>query len=316
MLWFILVLILAIPVYGQQTVQVSPGDDLQSALNAAGAGGTVVFAPGRYDVVPSNPYQHEAIRITQDLAGITLRGAGCGTDPNTATILDGEAGFLETGVLIEASNVTVEGFTLTQFWIQGFLLGDRIQNVECRNCWALACDSGMNTAGTAGVWSESNPDRFDTMVRFRNCVFARGGDDAADIENGSTVVFIQCDFYDFDSDMLAPEDTSVILLRNCILHAGLHSDNIQADGASLIEARNCVFYDPTADDHDGLGGMDFRGFTYTRDCIGKDPLYVRVGPDVPVWNLDFRLRAGSPALTAGKDEKGNPTFAGSMGGGQ
>ena len=93
----------------------------------------------------------------------------------------------------------------------------------------------------------------------------------------------------------------------------MNSDDIQADDASLIYIKNCVFFDPRGDETDGLGGMELKGFAYATDSIGVDPLYVNVGADVPFLELDFHLSPESPALTAGEDPSGNPTFAGSMG---
>ncbi|MFH1738089.1 MAG: hypothetical protein ABIH23_03715 [bacterium] len=314
--WIALVFLVSAAAFGQTTVNVSPGDDLQAALLAAGQGGTVVFAAGWYDVVPTDAEQREAIHVTASLRGITLRGAGPGVDPATATILDGEAGFLETGILLEASGVTVEGLTLVNFWNRGFLLGDRVTNIECRRCWVLGCESGVTTDGSAGVWNQGTPEIFANMVRFKYCILARGGNDGGVIGSGSAILFDHCDFYDMDSALLVSEDTSVVLARNCIFNAGLNSDNIQGNAASLIHAKNSVFFDPEGGQTDDLGGMDFTGFVYAVDSIGGDPLYLNVGPDVPFLQLDFRLRSGSPALTAGKDENGNSTFAGSMGGAQ
>ena len=173
--WFLLAFVASMSAHGQSTIAVGPGDDLQAALQAAGPGGTVLFAPGWYDVVPTDPWQRQAIHIPVALAGITLRGAGSGVDPKTATILDGEAGFLQTGFFLEASNVTVEGFTLVNFWGQGFLLGDQIRNIECRQCWVLGCNGGVDTRGTAGFWDGKNPDNLDKTVRFKFCIFARNG---------------------------------------------------------------------------------------------------------------------------------------------
>ena len=49
------------------------------------------------------------------------------------------------------------------------------------------------------------------------------------------------------------------------------------------------------------------------ESVFDDPMYVNVGPAVLDSELDFHLRADSPALTAGVDKDGDPTFAGSQG---
>ena len=122
-------------------------------------------------------------------------------------------------------------------------------------------------------------------------------------------LFRNTDFYDYDSDIADHEDNSLVLYFNCIVHAGTHSDDFDA-GSGWIVSRNCVFYDPP-----GPGGIEFLQVDDldSIDIDDSDPLYVNVGSDVPLLELDFHLNEGSAALTAGKDASGNETFAGSMG---
>ena len=308
-----LVLVLSLGAYGQATVNVSPGDDIDAALQEAGPDGTVVFAPGWYDVGPTDLGQDTAILVTADLEGITVRGAGPGWDPSTATIIDGDAWFLETGIEIRASGVTVEGFTIVNFWDEAFKIqsDNTVFNVDIRQCWSLGCDTGMDTGGSGGGWwDEADPENYADLIRISNCIFARGGDDGTDIEDNHMQIYINCDFYDWDSDIMENEDNTIVLVRNCIIHAGGHSDDFDS-GSGLIISSNSVFYDPP-----GPGGIEFVGVIDDTDSIDiddTDPLYVNVGPHVALEDLDFHLNVGSEAVTVGKDLQGNPTYAGALG---
>lgn len=319
----VLVHMLSLGAYGQATVNISPGDnddDIYVAMQQAGPGGTVIFAPGRYDVKFNEDdfaalEQERAIHITPDLEGITLQGAGPGTDPSTATILDGDAWFPEQCFRIEASNVVIDGFTIINFQDEAIQTVTDAYNVEIRNCWILACDSGFDTDGNSGWWDETAPDDFSEMLRIQNCVFARGGDDGTDIEGTNAFVFINCDFYDWDDDILDNEDTTVGFFINGIIHGGYRGSlNFykDEDSSTQMEARNSLFFggdDPAGD----LGGINIGATVVLVDCIEGDPLYVNVGQHVHIDDLDFHLLPDSPALTLGKDEAGNPTFAGSQG---
>ncbi len=302
-----LVLTMSVAAFGQVTVNVSPGDDIDAAMLEAGPGGTVVFAPGWYDLVPVDPGSQVGIDISTIFEGITLQGAGPGTDPQTATILDGEAWFIDTGFQIATVDVVIDGFTVINIYDEVFEGNSEAFNVEIRNCWVLGCDSGADNDGTAGM---GDPEFYDEMIRYYNCIFARGGDDATDLEGDSDMLFVNCDFYDWDSDVLDNEDNSTVILKNCIFHAGTHSDDLDG-GSGITEIWNSVFFDPPGDE--ALGGMAFDGNSIEFDGIGGDPLYVNVGPHVYFMDLDFHLKPGSPALTIGKDADGNETFAGSMG---
>ncbi len=306
---FALVLGSAAGVFGQTTVNVSPGDDIGAALIEAGFKGTVIFAPGWYDLVPVEPGSGVGIDLHSEFEGITLQGAGPGTDPETATILDGEAWFIATGFQIATVDIVIDGFTMINIYDEAVEGNSDALNIEIRNCWFLACDSGADNDGTGGM---GDPEFFDEMIRYYNCVFARGGDDGTDLEGDSAVLFQNCDFYDWDSDIFDNEDNSTVIVKNCIFHAGSLSDDVDG-GSGLTEIHNSVFFDPPGEDADGLGGIAFEGGAYEIDGIGGDPLYVNVGPHVFWLDLDFHLQAGSPALTIGKDADGNQTYAGAMG---
>lgn len=301
---------LCYPSYGQITVNVEPGDDISAALAEAGPGGTVIFAPGEYKVVSTNLGGRKPIDISPDLAGIKLIGAGSGFDPSNSTIINGESGFVESGLDIDASDVSVEGFTFYKIWDEGVVIGEGFENIEIKDCWFVRIRNGIESSSSSGV-----TDNFATAfeqpraVRFINCVFARGGDDGTDLSGASQYVFINCDFYDWGSDLMENEDDTLMLMQNCIFHAGIRSDDLDA-GTGVIETWNCVFWDP------GDGAVE-TGIQFTNvlefESLYDDPLYVNVGPAVLDFELDFHLRADSPALTAGVDKNGNPTFAGSQG---
>jgi hypothetical protein len=71
-----------------------------------------------------------------------------------------------------------------------------------------------------------------------------------------------------------------------------------------------VFWDPGQSP--GENGIQFTNVVEF-ESLYDDPLYVNVGPAVLDFELDFHLRADSPALTAGVDKNGDTTFAGSQG---
>jgi hypothetical protein len=301
---------LCLPSYGQNTVNVEPGDDISAALDEAGPGGTVIFAPGEYKVVATNSGGRDAIAISPDLAGIRLIGAGSGFDPSTSTIINGESGFIESGLDIDASDVHVEGFTFYKIWDEGAVIGEGFENIEIKDCWFVRIRNGLESSSSSGV-----TDNFATAfeqpraVRFINCVFARGGDDGTDLTGTSQYVFINCDFYDWGSDLMENEDDTLMLMQNCIFHAGTRSDDLDA-GSGVIETWNCVFWDPGQTP--GENGIQFAN-VIEFESLYDDPLYVNVGPAVLDFELDFHLKADSPALTAGVDKNGDPTFAGSQG---
>jgi len=301
---------LCLPSYGQITVNVEPGDDINAALTKAGPGGTVIFAPGEYMVVSANLGGRKPINISPDLAGIQLIGAGSGFDPATSTIINGEAGFVESGLDIDASDVHVEGFTFYKIWDEGAVIGEGFENIEIRDCWFVRIRNGLESSSSSGVTDDfASPFEQPRAVRFINCVFARGGDDGTDLSNASEYVFINCDFYDWGSDLMENEDNTLMLMQNCIFHAGTRSDDLDA-GSGVIETWNCVFWDPGQSPAEN--GIQFSGVVEF-ESLFDDPMYVNVGPAVLDSELDFHLRVDSPALTAGVNKDGNPTFAGSQG---
>ena len=301
---------LCLPSFSQTTVNVQPGDDINAALAEAGPGGIVIFAPGEYEVVSTNLGGRNPIRISPDLAGIQLIGAGSGFDPNTSTIINGEAGFVESGLDIDASNIHVEGFTFYKIWDEGAVIGEGFENIEIKDCWFIRIRNGLESTASSGITNDyASAFEQPRAVRFINCVFARGGDDGTDLAGASQYVFINCDFYDWGSDLMENEDNTLMLMQNCIFHAGTRSDDLDA-GTGVIETWNCVFWDPGQSA--GENGIQFSNVVEF-ESLYDDPLYVNVGPAVPDFELDFHLKADSPALTAGVDKDGNPAFAGSQG---
>ncbi len=309
--WVSLGILMGSSAYAQQTVNVSPGDDVEAAIAQAGAGGTVVFAPGTYALFPNDIQQGDAVVVGPDLAGITFQGAGPGFDPNTASILDGNAGFLGSAFEIEADNVTVDGFTITNFWDDAVEV-DGGNNVEIRNCWIIANDGAVQTNNEAGLGATL--EDISQAVRFRNCVIAKGSDIIEAFGN-SFMALINCDIRDSGGDIFEPEEAGEILVRNCIIDRALNANDIQADGSSVIEIQNSVFYNPGEEDGVPIDSVfDLSGATFLDDAsIFANPLYTNVNFDVSILDWDFTLQPGSPALTAGIDENGNPTFAGSAG---
>ena len=86
-----------------------PKKTIQAALNQVAEGGTVIVAPGTYA---------EAVSITKN--GVTLQGAGAGTDPAVHTIIDGPVAG-NSGIRLPNANTT--GVTITGLRVQEFTGG-------------------------------------------------------------------------------------------------------------------------------------------------------------------------------------------------
>jgi pectin methylesterase-like acyl-CoA thioesterase len=87
----------------------SPGfakQTIQAALAQVDVGGTVIVAPGTYA---------EAVSITKE--GVTLQGAGAGSNPAQHTIIDGPVG-ASSGIRLpnpSTTGVTISGLRVQQF---------------------------------------------------------------------------------------------------------------------------------------------------------------------------------------------------------
>lgn len=304
---------IGISAMAQQTVNVNPGDDLQAAVEQAGAGGTVIFAPGLYNIAPSDPSAYSAIEINENHEGITLQGAGSGFDPITATIFNGDAGFLGRGInLAFGADVTVEGITFTSFWDAAIQI-DNTETAVIRDCWMVACKRAVYVEGSSGFYDYgADTEDYSEMIQFYNCVMAKA-QDLIMINDFSSVLFMNCDIRDSSSDIFECEEDSLTLIRNCIINAGLLTDDVQPEGAAIVDIANSLFYE--ADEPDGtIDEMDHGGLAiFDETLIYADAMYVNANFAAPINELDFHLLPDSPALTAGKDENGNLTFAGSAG---
>ncbi len=293
------------------TVEVSPGDDIQASVEQAGAGGTVIFAPGKYTFSAYNPSVTTAIKITSDLEGITLQGAGTSFDPNNGTILDGEPLFLGFGVRVEASNVTVEGFTFTGF-METATSVEAPENIEFRNCSMIVNGKAAFVEGESGMIDFGNND-FSQAIRYVNCAMAIG-DDIVELEGPSSVLLLNCDIRDVISDMMETEDDSTLLILNSIIMPGVVKSDINQTDNSIIEIRNSVFYDAGQPNATLEEGMDIDGDgIFIFDSIYADPLHVNARFDVRYEDFDFHLQPDSPAIDIGVDLDGNTTYAGSAG---
>lgn len=135
---------------------------IAAALAQVSPGGTVVAAVGSYP---------EAVAITK--SGVTLRGAGAGSNPATASILSGPAGGASG---ISLPNSGTAGVTIRDLRVQGFANGGicasgsgsnnlSIQNVQVVGNTAGSCQGGIYINGPVsgvtinGVLADSNTTR-------------------------------------------------------------------------------------------------------------------------------------------------------------
>lgn len=305
-------LTLAAGASAQETVNVQPGDDLEAAVAQAGPGGTVIFAPGVYNMLPSDLASDKGLVIGPELEGITLQGAGAGFGETSASILDGNGGFLGSAFLIEANDAVVDGFLLTNFWDESIEVEDAA-NVEIRNCWMIANKYGIYADGAAGAAGDS-PTDFSGWVRVVNCVFAKNLEMIKAFDT-SLLAIINCDIRDAGGDIFEPEQSGEIYVLNSIIDRGYFGNDLQNDGDSVITFDHTVFYGRDAEDGAPIESeFDLSGgIIITETCIFANPMYTNASFDVSIRDYDFTLQPGSPALTAGIGADGNPTFAGSAG---
>lgn len=317
--------ILGLTATAQQNVTIKPGDDVLAILDTVvDPGSTITFEPGYYLVTRradgSGPND-----LLRPPPGTTIRGAGSGFDPATATILDCGYTF-DSAIKIDdgIDGVTVEDLTITRTIDALIEIDAGSFDNTINNVWALKAMSSL-------VFNDGGD------IALNYCVLGWSSGDVVfcdDVTVPSTTVLTNCDIFLGNSDIVESESGSELYLRNCILYAGNGSNDIQIDGGWIV-VRASVGWDPFDGDPPGLypGGMpllgrlDLNGDPDVGDnCVGEDPMYVK--PPGPVEGgvgykadeMDLHLKEGSPALTAGStsfdaehNPTGDPTFAGSQG---
>lgn len=299
----------------QQHVTIQPGDDVVGILQTVvDPGSTITFAAGYYKVAPKAD-QTGRPDLFRTPPETTVKGAGSGLDPNTATILDCGFAFDSAikiddnmyGIVFEDLTVINSIDPLIEFDTGSF---DNTFN----NVWALkASDNVVDMNGNA-------------EATFNFCVFGWSSGDAVNLAEQSIGIFKNCDIFLGSSDIVESAGTAYGTFFNCIFYAGPGSNDLESAG--IIEVVNCVGWDPLDSDPTGItptlmGRLDLNGGAILMDdaSIGEDPLYVAPpGMGFTATTMDLRLQEGSPALTAGNTEFdqnnapiGTPTFAGSQG---
>ncbi len=314
-----LALTVSVTGWAQQNVTINPGDDVMAILaTVVDENSTVTFGPGRYNVTPdpNNPTSD----FFQPPTGSVIKGAGSGLDPANSTIIDLGYSFSNGFAVEQQAEVLIEGMTIMRATVHVIQIEESF-DVTFRDVWAFkAFDSLFNT---------------DTgeEYKFENCLFSYCGDELLKCnDTPAFVTFTNCDFSNSSGVLVECEGASEMIFRNCIFYSGSGSstDAIVEDGGSVI-IRNSVLYDAVDDgsmvaENDGglnvvanISGIEF---TLDQTNIGVDPMYV--APPTfgnGMADVDLRLMAGSPALTAGSDAfaddnitaSGSETFAGSRG---
>ncbi len=307
--------IIGLSAMAQQNVTIKPGDDVVGIIQTVvDAESTITFEAGYYKLVPKEDEtgRPDLMRLP---AGTTVRGAGSGMDPSTATILD-------CGFAFDSAIKIDDG-------IDGCLFEDftAINAVDS----IIEFDAGSFDNTFNNVWAlkamENVIDINDTAeAAFNFCVLGWATGDTVNLAGSSIGVFTNCDMFLGMSDIIEAADTSEAILKNCILYAGPGANDIETLG--FISVVHCVGWDPLDSDPSGITGMlmgrlDVNGGAVWIDdySIGEDPLYVAApGMGFTATTMDLHLQSGSPALTAGNtsfdenlDPTGDPTFAGSQG---
>lgn len=315
--------ILAISLLGlsvsAQDVVIKPGDDVLAILQPFEnvPDSEILFEPGYYLVTmdPSETGSDDLIRVAP---GTTIRGAGSGFDPATATIIDCGYTF-DSAIKIDdgVDGITVENITLTRTIDALIEIDAGAFDNTFNNVWAVKAMSSIVDS--------------DADATFENCVFGWASGDViyAGDPGPAILVFTNCDIFLGHGDLVESAAGTEIYLRNCILFAGpgAGSNDLEVTGGWIV-VRSSVGWDPVDGDPPGfepgvrLGRLDLNGDPDVDETnVGEDPLYVKPpGMGYKPDTMDLHLQDGSPALTAGStsfdDEHkptGDPTFAGSQG---
>ena len=306
----LIVSLLGLTVMAQQNVTIKPGDDVLAILETVvDPNSTITFDAGYYLVTP-----HADGTPTDFLTpppGTTIRGAGSGMDPSTATIIDCAVTFDSAVKILEGfDGITVENMTLMRTFDEVIETDAGSFDITFNNIWGLK--GGESVVGVIG---EAN---------FNFCVFGWSTDKECTImtEEAGRAIFTNCDIFLGSNDLVEADGDSEMVFRNCILFAGPGDNDLNGSGFITVVAS--VGWDPTSDDQtQGLGGLDLAGAgVFIEDtAIGEDPLYVKPpGMGFSTKTMDLHLQEGSPALTAGSTSfdddhrpTGDPTFVGSQG---
>ncbi len=300
----------------QQNVTIAPGDDVVAILQTVvDVGSTITFTAGLFKVTPKEDEtgRPDLMRIPP---GTTVKGAGSGMDPTTATIID--CGFtFDSAIKIDddVDGCTIEDLTVINTVDAALEFNTGSFDNTFNNVWALkAMASAVDLSGTA-------------EAAFNFCVIGWSSGDVVFQDDSAISIFTNCDLFLGSGDIVEAEDTSELILLNCILFAGPGSNDIESDGG-FITVANCVGWDPLDGDPTGvtattMGRLDLNGggILMDEDSIGEDPLYVAApGMGFKTTTMDLHLQEGSPALTVGNTAfdadyapTGDPTFAGSQG---
>jgi surface glycoprotein (TIGR04207 family) len=126
---------------------VSDGESIQSAINGANPGDTIIVEAGTYDE-----------SVTVNVSDITVEG------PNTGTSGDGTRSTeatIEHGVVIAANNVTFAGFEVNNDDVNGITVSGAPDDVTITN--NLVTDVGGGTAGPKGVGNGINLQYTDSF---------------------------------------------------------------------------------------------------------------------------------------------------------
>ncbi|MBN2326138.1 MAG: hypothetical protein JXR73_03220 [Candidatus Omnitrophica bacterium] len=299
--------LLGLAASAQQNVTIKPGDDVNAIIaSVVDPGSTITFEAGYYLVTRNEDGDPtDFIRMPEET---TIRGAGSGLDPSTATIIDcgytyDSAFKIDDGVY----GVTVENITAMRTYDSVIEIDAGAFENTFNNVWCLH-------SGEASV-------EINAEAEFNFCVFAYPKGDNISADDSALGYFTNCDIALSQGDIIETDGSAEIILRNCIVFAALGGNDVQQD-AGFIGAFASVGWDVTPGTDPIFGGLDVAGGALIDiTSIAADPMYVKApGMGFKASEMDIHLQEGSPALTAGStsfddndNPTGDPTFAGSQG---
>jgi parallel beta-helix repeat protein len=179
----------------ETTHNVSPGDDVQVAIDTASPGDTIVFAPGTY-------YLSSTLDVDKSL---TLTSA----DPLAATkpVLDGD-GTLGTIIYIAADNVTIDGLEVANGTSDLIYQGGAHSGTTIRNCVVhdSSGDEGIQLKSCTNCLVECNlvydvaedgisiADGSHNSVISNNEIYNAGSENAAIYVYDSYDMMVECNY--------------------------------------------------------------------------------------------------------------------------
>jgi predicted outer membrane repeat protein len=265
------------------------GDSRPTLIDCTFIGNVSSYKGGAMACYDGSPPMNNCTFIgNRAVIGGAIYGADCRPKPTDCTFMGNTA---EKGGVVynNDSSVILTKCTLSGNWATaGGVVYDDDGSSSLINCTLTA-----NTAITGGAMYSTD----DSYIRLTNCILS-----------GNSAV---------SGGVIYSSDDSFVRLTNCTLWANsadngnaLACDSYQQQNPSRIEMTNCILRDGGGEIWNNDGSEITITYSDVQDGwagegnIDAEPLFVEPGywDENGVWvEGDYRLRAGSPCIDAGKD---------------